>query len=333
MKLRKILLIASMMLVVTISNGFCEDDSLVVSENGNVGIGTTNPQSGKLEIIHTIPGSESEALFLRNLSNNQSTAVSLNFTTYTQSRTAAIRAVNEATGTAKTRLEFCTHNNGNMDPRMTIDPDGNVGIGTTNPEYQLELYRTSGNTALTMTNSTSHRAGFELDGAVLRIGDRWSSYGDGALAFHTAGSERVKIDTNGRVGIGISSPSYKLDVNGTIRGDNVSPSDARWKTNVTTLENALEKVTDLRGVRYEWTDTSKGIGDQIGLIAQEVEEVFPEAVSTDNQGYKSVAYSKLVSPLIEAVKTLKAENDRLKQDNEEIRDQLAEIKSMLEKLQ
>ncbi len=84
---------------------------------------------------------------------------------------------------------------------------------------------------------------------------------------------------------------------------------------------------------YEWIDSAKGMGDQIGLIAQEVEDIFPEAVSTDNQGYKSVAYAKLVSPLIEAVKTLKAENEQLKQRNEDIIDQLAEIKAILQKLQ
>ena len=46
---------------------------------------------------------------------------------------------------------------------------------------------------------------------------------------------------------------------------------------------------------YEWTEPSRGVGSQIGVIAQEVEEIFPEAVLTDNEGYKSVAYAKLVA--------------------------------------
>lgn len=121
--------------------------------------------------------------------------------------------------------------------------------------------------------------------------------------------ERMRIAGNGNVGIDIANPAYKLDVNGTIRGGNVSPSDMRWKEHVKTIDNSLEKVNKLRGVSFEWKDKAKGDGKQIGLIAQEVEKVFPEVVSEDNEGYKSVAYDKLVGVLVEAVKELKIEKD------------------------
>lgn len=132
-------------------------------------------------------------------------------------------------------------------------------------------------------------------------------------------STKAKNYFGGNVGIGSKYPAYKLDVDGTIRGINVSPSDVRWKTKVTSLENSLDKVSALRGVRYEWKDASKGTGDQIGLIAQEVETVFPEVVSTDKDGYKSVSYGKLVSPLIQAVKELKQENEGLKKEVSELK--------------
>lgn len=125
---------------------------------------------------------------------------------------------------------------------------------------------------------------------------------------------RHDVLVDGNVGIGNMAPSYKLDVNGTIRSSNVSPSDARWKTNIHTIEDPLEKVAQLRGVTYEWADPSKGTGEQIGVIAQEVEQVFPQAVSTDNEGYKSVAYARLAAPMIEAIKELKNENGLLKQE-------------------
>jgi flagellar biosynthesis chaperone FliJ len=105
---------------------------------------------------------------------------------------------------------------------------------------------------------------------------------------------------NGNVGIATTSPHYKLDVNGTIRGHNVSPSDQRYKQNIQTLENALTKLQELRGISFEWKGQNAEV--QIGLIAQEVERVFPELVSTDSEGYKSIAYGQLTAILIEAIK-------------------------------
>ncbi len=84
------------------------------------------------------------------------------------------------------------------------------------------------------------------------------------------------------------------------------------KDNVHPVENALDKVTHLRGVHFEWKDRTYGEGPQIGVIGQEVEQIFPEVVSTDDKGYKSVAYGKLVGVLVEAMKELKAENETLR---------------------
>ena len=69
------------------------------------------------------------------------------------------------------------------------------------------------------------------------------------------------------------------------------------------MPSSLEKVLNLRGISYEWkaqNETSK----QIGVVAQEVEAIYPELVHTSESGYKSVSYSKLVAPLIEAVKEI-----------------------------
>ncbi|NIA28741.1 MAG: hypothetical protein GWP06_02365 [Actinobacteria bacterium] len=124
---------------------------------------------------------------------------------------------------------------------------------------------------------------------------------------------KIVITDSGRVGIGKSNPHYALDVEGTIRGENVSPSDVRLKKDIIAIDNALERVVSLRGVNFRWRSGKKENDLQIGLIAQEVEAVFPEAVSTDEDGYKSIAYDKLVAPLIEAIKELKIENDKLRQ--------------------
>ena len=110
------------------------------------------------------------------------------------------------------------------------------------------------------------------------------------------------------VGIGTTSPSYKLDVAGPIRVENtVYSSDLRLKTDVLPLENAVEGIACLQGVTYRWKAGSGHPPEapqelQLGLIAQEVEACFPEVVFTDPDGYKSVSYARLVVPLIENAK-------------------------------
>jgi hypothetical protein len=98
-------------------------------------------------------------------------------------------------------------------------------------------------------------------------------------------------------------------------------SDARLKTNVRQLEGALDKLERIRGVTYESAETESpyalgGLPGQpgLGVVAQEVEEVFPEVVSIyePDQEYKAVDYDGLTSVLIEAVKELKAENEELR---------------------
>ena len=97
-------------------------------------------------------------------------------------------------------------------------------------------------------------------------------------------------------------------------------SDARLKTNVRQIEGALDKLERIRGVAFEPAETEspytlQGLPEQpsLGVVAQEVEEVFPEVVSTyeADQEYMAVHYGGLTSVLIEAVKELKAQNEEL----------------------
>jgi hypothetical protein len=88
-------------------------------------------------------------------------------------------------------------------------------------------------------------------------------------------------------------------------------SDERLKTNVVGIPNALDTVTKLHGVHFNWNsiaqrDLGLDDGPQIGLIAQEVEQVYPELVTTGPDGYKQVDYAKLTPILIEAIKQQEA---------------------------
>jgi len=93
------------------------------------------------------------------------------------------------------------------------------------------------------------------------------------------------------------------------KGDVTAYSDSRVKGNVKTIDNALNKVEQLRGVTYERTDLENK--KSLGVIAQEVQKVIPELVSEDQDGMLSVAYGNMVGVLIEAIKELNAKVEDL----------------------
>jgi hypothetical protein len=114
-------------------------------------------------------------------------------------------------------------------------------------------------------------------------------------------------------------------------------SDRRFKKDITPFGPVLNQLTALQPVHYFWRadefpDRHFGNAQNYGLIAQDVEQVLPELVDTDSDGYKAVDYSKLPLLTIEAVKELKAENDQLKQRVAEIdplKQRVAELERLL----
>lgn len=103
-------------------------------------------------------------------------------------------------------------------------------------------------------------------------------------------------------------------------------SDARLKEHVREIPSPLERVLKLHGVTYDWKDRSLSANrvDQVGLLAQEVEKVFPEAVSIHPEsGMKSVGYANLVAPIIEALKEQQEIIVRQQQEIAEIKKELA----------
>ena len=86
-------------------------------------------------------------------------------------------------------------------------------------------------------------------------------------------------------------------------------SDARLKTNISEIKNGLDKISKLRGVTFKIHEKSSA-----GVIAQEMEKVIPESVTTDKDGFKSVNYDMIIGYLIEAVKDLQSEIKTLKEE-------------------
>lgn len=125
----------------------------------------------------------------------------------------------------------------------------------------------------------------------------------------------------GSIGKILSGKVTKADILASLQacaaGSSCKPgacSDRRFKQNVTPIDSALAKVAKLQGVTFTWDRAGFPRrffpeGSEIGLIAQDVEEVVPEVVLTDAEGYKSISYDKLTAVLIEATKDLQTRID------------------------
>ncbi|MEQ9425566.1 MAG: tail fiber domain-containing protein [Cyclobacteriaceae bacterium] len=116
---------------------------------------------------------------------------------------------------------------------------------------------------------------------------------------------------------------YANVFSGDLDGSIISPSDRRLKKNINTLENTLSNILKMRGVSYDWIDLEKSGNKQIGVIAQEVEAIYPELVTTKGDGMKSVNYSQMTAILIEAIKELNAKITALETENTDLKASLA----------
>jgi hypothetical protein len=149
-----------------------------------------------------------------------------------------------------------------------------------------------------------------------------ASGGNGIAVSPTTGATVVSLQTGtsvqlGSLGVGTTADGTVGDIRATGNITAAYSSDARLKENIVVISNALEKVNQLRGVTFDWTDEyieQHGGEDNyflrkhdIGVIAQEVEQVLPEVVATRDDGIKAVKYERIVALLIEAVKELNHE--------------------------
>jgi len=102
-------------------------------------------------------------------------------------------------------------------------------------------------------------------------------------------------------------------------------SDIRLKKNIEPITEAVDKLSQIKGVTYDWIDPKRGTGQQVGVISQDIEKVLPQLVHPDENGYKTVDYSKLTALLIEAAK-----EQEKKIDEQQM--QIDELKAILETL-
>ena len=137
------------------------------------------------------------------------------------------------------------------------------------------------------------------------------SGGTGITYNNSTGVIVCDINTPAEVGLGnLSNNGNNLSGAFTATGNITAFSDARLKDNVETIEGALDKVSQMRGVTYNYKSDLNDGQRGTGVIAQEMQQVMPEVVQ--NGEYLSVAYGNIVGVLIESIKELKAEIEELK---------------------
>ncbi len=220
---------------------------------------------------------------------------------------------------------------------MTIKSNGNVGIGSTNPGSKLEIQSGPSATSYGLNIIGPHPT------SILSESDTATSFWnvvDGStwqIRLNGYGTSLMSLDAAGNLWIaGTYSPV---------------PSDKRLKKNIVQLQSPLQRLLQIEGVNYHWKpEYKKGSDLQLGVIAQDVEKVFPEAVVTNKDGMKAVNYSALIAPVIEAIRELnskiatlfkttdkhsqemvaiKAQNKELKKANEEMMARLDRMEKML----
>ena len=209
---------------------------------------------------------------------------------------------------------------------------GNVGIGTSAPNSTLTVGNSTGtipgeisiNPAFTSNEGGQINIKKSLNGSTADwiIDQYGTTSSDARLRIFNSIAETngITIMENGNIGMGSLTPSVRLQVAGDIIANSIAgSSDARFKTNISPIENPLQKVLQLRGVNFDWKTTefptrSFSENRSVGFIAQEVEKVLPEVVQTEKntEGYKSVQYDKVVALLVEAIKEQQKQIDSLK---------------------
>ena len=269
----------------------------------NLGINTTVPYS-PLEIKHS--GTDFLGGLLLRASNNNDTwaMVSSGGNLYTG-------FANDASG-ADAAADFTT--------KMIIEEGGNVGIGTSSPTSKLHVYGNggSGGYASIIHNDTNSNGYHAL---MTNLNSNQGNTSNTHIRFHTGGVANWYIYGNG---------THSL------------ASDERLKKNIeTTRDGYLEDLCKFRIVKYNWKNDADGTPKELGIIAQEVEQIFPNLVQNDQDTisddddtlYKQVKVTVLPFMMLKAIQELSAKNDALEAENTAMKTRMDALEARLTALE
>lgn len=214
---------------------------------------------------------------------------------------------------------------------MILTTDAKLGVNVASPQFNIHV-RSNTDTQLGLvsnartwsvqSSSGDNGVGSPINGS-FQIVDR------------TINAARVLIDTNGNMGVGVTSPTQRLHVAGNVLANNVTvPSSARFKENVTPLLGGLDALRVLEPVRFDWkpehAKERAGRVHDIGFVAEDVAKLFPEVVFFDDTGAAlGMDYGRLVTVAIRAAKEQDARVKALEEENEELRERLERLEAIV----
>ena len=270
--------------------------STALSTNGTQATSITNLNSFSSSALTRLSALEVET------ANLETTSASVNISV------TNLNSFSSSTLTRLTNLEgkdISVTLTGDVTGTGTITDLGNVSFATTIAANSVALGTdTTGNYMSDLTQGTgvtiTHTPG-EGSNATIAIGQV------------VATSSDVRFNSLG-IGMAASATAGRIDATNDIVA--FSSSDIRFKENITPIENALDKISKISGNTYDWKAENKAEhgyeGNDVGVIAQEIEAVLPQLVQTRENGYKAVKYDKLVALLIEGIKEQQLQIEELK---------------------
>jgi hypothetical protein len=172
-------------------------------------------------------------------------------------------------------------------------------------------------TAAALTNARTIN-GTSFDGSAnITIPNLVSGSAQVTLSSTTGGTTSSNVQFNS-LGIGMAASATAGRIDATNDVVAFSSSDIRFKENIVPIENALDKISKISGNTYDWKAENKiehGYeGNDVGVIAQEIEAVLPQLVQTRENGFKAVKYDKLVALLIQGIKEQQQQIEKLRMD-------------------
>jgi hypothetical protein len=282
-----------------------EEPKMVITEDGRVGIGETDP-------FNAIEVKQSSTCWIRAEAEGGLGVAGLGLQNDTGNWAIDLRGDKGDALTFMYGSAFQFH--------FLMDTEGNVGLGTQTPEQKLHL-KASNPRVLIESTSLGAEVNFKHTGDA--SSDIWAIYKEGAsedLRFYQGGDKVWIQGGTGNVGIGGSPGTNKLYISGSgcYTGSWGGCSDLRFKRDIEDVTDAIDKVMNLRGVSFLWRSDEheeKNFDSKrhYGVVAQEVQEVLPEVVVEGAGGEKAVAYTEIVPVLIEAIKAQQREIETLKQ--------------------
>jgi hypothetical protein len=217
--------------------------------------------------------------------------------------------------------------NNNRSDALVLLKNGSLGLGISSPAARLHVQSANSSTTpqLRIHNSTSGSGFARLRMSNEAVEPYWDIAAGGSnnqMDFFQSGGAGSMLTLRGdagNIGVGIRTvnPAFTLHVNGTAGkpggGSWTATSDARLKSDINPLEGSLNNLLKLRGVTflYKNPDSIHELpGERIGMIAQEVAEVFPDWVSTDNEGFLRLTFRGFEALTVEALRELREENNK-----------------------